>query len=283
MFCALFGISKQAYYKKIKADKERTRVGNETKRLVLELRGQMPKLGTRKLHYLLKSNGIKVGRDQLFCWLRSQGLLIYKKRRYTVTTNSKHWMRKYPNIIKDLIISRPEQVWVADITYLDTAEDGNAYLHLITDAYSKQILGYELCNNMEAASTLKALEMAVKNRKYKDLPLIHHSDRGLQYCSKLYIDCLAKNNITVSMTENGSPYDNAVAERVNGILKDEFGLADQLDNYRDALVQVKESIYAYNFLRPHWSCYMLTPDQMHQQETIKIKTYKKTQTSLIDV
>lgn len=249
----------------------------------LELRRQLPGSGTRKLHYLLKNKGISTGRDQLFCWLRSQGLLIYKKRRYTVTTNSKHWMRKYPNIIKGLIISRPEQVWVADITYLDTAEDGNVYLHLVTDAYSKQIMGYELCSNMEAASTLKALEMAVKNRKYKKLPLIHHSDRGLQYCSKLYIDCLLKNNITISMTENGSPYDNAVAERVNGILKDEFGLAEQLDNHREALVQVKESIYAYNFLRPHLSCSMLTPDQMHQQKPIKIKTYKKTQTSLVDV
>jgi len=258
-------------------------VHEDAKKSVLELRRQLPGSGTRKLHYLLKNKGISIGREQLFCWLRSQGLLIYKKRRYTVTTNSKHWMRKYPNIVKDITLSRPEQVWVADITYLDTAEEGNVYLHLITDAYSKQILGYELCNNMEAASTLKALEMAVKNRKYKDLSLIHHSDRGLQYCSKLYIDCLVKNNINVSMTENGSPYDNAVAERVNGILKDEFGLAEQLINYRETLLQVKESIHSYNFLRPHLSCYMLTPDQMHQQETIKIKTYKKTQTSLVDV
>jgi transposase InsO family protein len=192
-------------------------------------------------------------------------------------------MRKYPNIINGLVIDRPEQVWVADITYLDTVEDGNVYLHLVTDAYSKQIMGNELCDNLEAASTLKALEMAVKSRKYKDLPLIHHSDRGLQYCSKVYTDCLTKNNITISMTENGSPYDNAVAERVNGILKDEFGLGEQLDNYLDALLQVKQSIYAYNFLRPHLSCYMLTPDQMHQQQAIKIKSYKKTQTSLVDV
>jgi putative transposase len=283
MFCALFGISKQAYYKKIKVDRKRVQVREDAKKSVLELRRQLPGSGTRKLHYLLKNKGISVGRDQLFCWLRSQGLLIYKKRRYTITTNSKHWMRKYPNIIKDLTINRPEQVWVADITYLDTAEDGNIYLHLVTDAYSKQIMGYELCNNMEAASTLKALEMAVNSRKYKELPLIHHSDRGLQYCSKLYIDCLIKNNITISMTENGSPYDNAVAERVNGILKDEFGLAEQLDNYREALLQVKESIHSYNFLRPHLSCYMLTPDQMHQQKIIKIKTYKKTQTSMVNV
>lgn len=283
MFCALFGISKQAYYKKIKADRKRVQVHEGAKKSVLELRRHLPGSGTRKLHYLLKNSGISIGRDLLFSWLRSQGLLIYKKKRYTVTTNSKHWMRKYPNIIKDVTISRPEQVWVADITYLDTAEDGNVYLHLVTDAYSKQVMGYELCNNMEAASTLKALKMAVKNRRYKDLPLIHHSDRGLQYCSKLYVDCLITNNITVSMTENGSPYDNAVAERVNGILKDEFGLAEQLVNHREALLQVKESIYAYNFLRPHLSCHMLTPDQMHQQQTVKIKTYKKTQTSLVNV
>ena len=282
MFCALFDISKQAYYKKIKTDKQKDKVGEVAKSSVLELRRQLPRLGTRKLHYLLKSNGISIGRDQLFCWLRSQGLLVYKKKRYTITTNSKHWMRKYPNLIKEHTINRPEQVWVADITYLETAEDGNAYLHLVTDAYSKQIMGYELCSNMEAASTLKALEMAVKNRKYKHLPLIHHSDRGLQYCSKLYINYLIKNNISISMTENGSPYDNAIAERVNGILKDEFGLSDQLDNYNEALLQVKESIYAYNFLRPHLSCHMLTPDQMHQQATIKIKTYKKAQTSLVE-
>ena len=283
MFCALFGISKQAYYKKIGLDRQSTRVRQEAEKSVLELRRHMPKLGTRKLHYLLKNRGINIGRDQLFCWLRSQGLLVYKKKRYTITTNSKHWMRKYPNIIKGLSISRPEHVWVADITYLDTAGDGNVYLHLVTDAYSKQIMGYEVCNNMEAASTLKALEMALKSRKYKDLPLIHHSDRGLQYCSKLYIDCLIKNNITISMTENGSPYDNAVAERVNGILKDEFGLAEQLDSHLEALVQVKESIHAYNALRPHLSCKMLTPNQMHQQNNIEIKTYKKTQTSLVNV
>lgn len=283
MFCALFGISKQAYYKKIKAKKKKYQANEAVRSSVLELRKRMPRLGTRKLHYLLKSNGISIGRDQLFCWLRTEGLLVYKKKRYTVTTNSKHWMRKYPNLIKGRVINRPEQLWVADITYLDTADDGNIYLHLVTDAYSKQIMGYELCNNMEAGSTLKALKMAVKGRGYRSLPLIHHSDRGLQYCSKLYTGYLLENNITISMTENGSPYDNAVAERVNGILKDEFGLSEQLDNHSEAFLQVKESIHAYNVLRPHLSCEMLTPEQMHQQQSIKIRTYKKAQTSLVDV
>jgi len=283
MFCVLFGISKQAYYKKIKADIQKHQVNESARRSVLEWRRRMPRLGTRKLHYLLKSNGISIGRDQLFCWLRAEGLLVYKKKRYTVTTNSKHWMRKYPNLIKDLVINRPEQLWVADITYLETAEDGNIYLHLVTDAYSKQIMGYELCDNMEAASTLKAVKMAVKGRSYPNQSLIHHSDRGLQYCSKLYTDYLTENNINISMTENGSPYDNAVAERVNGILKDEFGLSEQLDGLSEALLQVKESVYAYNFLRPHLSCQMLTPEQMHGQKSIEIKTYKKAQTSLVDI
>ena len=283
MFCALFGISKQAYCKKIKAGKKKYQANETVKNPVLELRKRMPRLGARKLHYLLKSNGISIGRGQLFCWLRTEGLLAYKKKRYTVTTHSKHWMRKYPNLIKGLVIDRPEQLWVADTTYLDTADNGNIYLHLVTDAYSKQVMGYELCNNMEAGSTLKALKMAVKGRGYRGLPLIHHSDRGLQYCSKLYTGYLLENNITISMTENGSPYDNAVAERVNGILKDEFGLSEQLDNHSEALLQVKESIHAYNVLRPHLSCEMLTPEQMHQQKNIKIRTYKKTQTSLVDV
>ena len=136
-------------------------------------------------------------------------------------------------------------------------------------------MGYELCNNMEAASTLKALQMAVKNRKYKNSPLIHHSDRGLQYCSKLYTSCLIENGISISMTENGDPYENAIAERVNGILKDEFGLADQMEDSIDAALQTQQSITTYNNQRPHLSCSMLTPIQMHNQNAIKLKTYNK--------
>jgi putative transposase len=281
ILCALFGLSKQAYYKKIATDTQNDNTFERAKRSVLELRRQMPRLGTRKLYYLLKEKKIKVGRDRLFDWLRDQGLLIYKKRRYTITTNSKHWMRKYPNVVKGLSLIRPEQVWVSDITYLDT-EDGNGYLHLVTDAYSKQIMGYEMCDNMEASSTLKALKMALKNREYKQYLLIHHSDRGLQYCSKLYTECLHENNITISMTENGDPYENAVAERVNGILKDEFGLSEQLSSHKQAQLQIDQSVFAYNHLRPHLSCSMLTPKQMHNQQSIILKTYnKKAQSTLV--
>ncbi len=230
MFCELFGFTKQAYYK-CQSNKE----ASDSKRLklkesVLLIRRQMPRLGTRKLYHLLKEeDSSHVGRDKLFSILRQEGLLINRKRKYKVTTNSKHWLRKYPNLIRGVELKRPEQLWVADITYIDTL-DGNIYLHLITDAYSKKIMGYELCDNMETASTLKALKMALGKRKYKSSELIHHSDRGLQYCSKLYIDCLKDNGINISMDEKGNPYENAIAERVNGILKDEFGLYVKFEN-----------------------------------------------------
>jgi transposase InsO family protein len=287
MFCELFGYSKQAYYKQAQF-KARSQLQIErAKSLVLHLRKQMPRLGTRKLYYLLRDDfskcQIKMGRDKLFDFLRSEGLLILRRKKYTITTNSKHWMRKYPNLIKDLNIHRPEHVWSADITFIDTVENGNCYLHLITDTYSKQIMGYELCNNMEASSTVKALKMAIKNRQYKDQHLIHHSDRGLQYCSKTYTQTLNKNKITISMTENGDPYENAVAERVNGILKDEFGLSERLSTLAEANKLTTQSIKIYNSLRPHLSCQMLTPNKMHQQQKITIKRYKKKSNIFEDV
>lgn len=279
----MFGYSKQAYYKAQTQHSSAVNKQQRARELVLGLRRQMPRLGTRKLHHLLKGE-LDIGRDKLFRLLRAEGLLVCKTRRYTVTTNSKHWMRKYPNLTKGIELIRPEQVWVADITYIDTNEDGHGYLHLITDAYSKQIMGYELCGNMEAASTLKALQMAIANRKYSDRPLIHHSDRGLQYCSKLYTDYLKDNHINISMTENGDPYENAIAERMNGILKDEFGLSLQLNNINEAIKQTAQSISIYNNNRPHLSCHMLTPVQMHQQNEIKLKSYnKKAQISLVDI
>lgn len=247
---------------------------SRTKRLVMGFRRLMPKIGTRKLHYLLGAD-IRMGRDRLFEFLRIEDMLIFIRRKYTQTTNSRHWLRKYPNLTKNLKLARPEQLWVSDITYVDTTEEGNTYLHLVTDAYSKQIMGYELCGDMESASTLRALKMALKNRKY-DHALIHHSDRGLQYCSRIYVDELKRNGIRISMTENGDPYENATAERINGILKGEFGLGDVLNNLSEAKALAKQSIAIYNHLRPHLSCKMLTPVQMHAQQKVEITTYKKT-------
>lgn len=281
MFCELFGYSKQAYYKQFKHQTKRADSYSLLKAEVLQIRRQMPRLGTRKLHFLLHKT-CPIGRDRFFDLLRKEGLLVLKRKKYTVTTDSRHWMRKYPNQIKGLILTRPEQLLVADITYIDTIE-GNAYLHLITDAYSKQVMGHELGSSMEAASTLKALHMAISKRKYPETDLIHHSDRGLQYCSKLYIDHLVNNNIQISMTENGSPYDNAVAERMNGIFKEEFGLGQRINNLKEARHLARESIDIYNRLRPHLSCQMLTPQCMHSQQKIKVKTYKKTSNIFGDV
>jgi len=177
MFCRLFGYSKQAYYRSQHARGNRSAERTQIKQRVLHIRRQLPRLGTRKLKFILDRKQVSIGRDRLFDLLREEGLLIIKRKKYTVTTNSKHWMRKYPDLRRELDVNRPEQLWVADITYLDTLEN-NCYLHLITDAYSKKVTGHELCDNMEAASTLKAL-MALGNRKYPESELMHHSDRGL--------------------------------------------------------------------------------------------------------
>ena len=245
-------------------------------KMVNEIRIKMPKIGTRKLHFLLQEelSELSIGRDKLFAILKSNHLLIKPSRSYHITTNSHHRFKKHKNIIKNLNIERPEQVWVSDITYIGNRQNP-IYLSLVTDAYSKRIIGYDVSSSLEVSGSVKALKMAIKNRNYSKDTLIHHSDRGLQYCSNLYQNILQKNNIECSMTETYDPYANAVAERVNGILKREF-----LDYYGYKLpidlmkTVVKESINIYNNERPHYSCYMKTPNQMHKQSDIEIRTYK---------
>lgn len=253
---------------------------NVVKERVLSIRSELPRLGARKLQVLLKQDpsAPPIGRDRLFALLRQEDLLVKRKRRYTKTTNSKHWMRKYPNRVKQMPLKRPEQLWVADITYIALKQD-YAYLHLITDAYSKMIVGYYLSEDLSAASSLEALKMALKQRKHHQHSLIHHSDRGLQYCSSGYVTMLGKNGITISMTEESSPYENAVAERVNGILKDEFGMDDIFEDITQAKKQLSQSVLSYNQKRPHQSNYMLTPLQMHSQQKLKPKTWSKKKTT----
>lgn len=237
----------------------------------------MPRIGTRKLYFLIKDDlitlNIKLGRDVLFNFLRAEHLLIKPQRSYVKTTNSKHWMKKYPNLIKEMEVIKPEQLWVSDITYIQT-DGGHNYLSLITDAYSKKIMGYELLDNLTTAGPLKALELALKSRKYKH-DLIHHSDRGLQYCSAEYVRKLNENNVKISMTENGDPYENAIAERINGILKYEFLIKDGFKNHIEAVNVITESIKIYNEERPHSSCHLLTPNQTHLQQNLTIKKWKK--------
>jgi putative transposase len=272
----LLDYSKQAYYKRklsqpIPIDKELLRT------LVMSVRQKLPKTGGKKLYSMLQNDlekyNICIGRDRLFHFLRDEYLLVPKTRRYYKTTNSRHWMKKHPNLIQQMTLCRPEQVWVADITYLRTKEK-TYYLHLITDAYSKKIVGYKLADNLMATSTLEALKRAIKNRKYTDR-LIHHSDRGLQYCSKEYTEYLIKNDIEISMTQSYDPYENAIAERVNGILKEEFGLFETFENYENLMNQVNQSIFFYNEIRLHMSINMLTPNKAHLQNEIKLKQWKK--------
>ena len=236
---------------------------------------QMPKIGTRKLYYLLQDplKELGVGRDKLFEILKANHMLIQPKRSYHITTNSHHRFRKHKNLIENLDIERPEQVWVADITYVGNRQNP-MYLSLITDAYSKQIMGYNVSCTLETTECVKALKRAIKNRKYPNENLIHHSDRGLQYCSNEYQRLIKTKSIRCSMTESYDPYQNAVAERINGILKQEFLTNTKNIDIKTMKTLVKQSVEIYNQYRPHWSCNMLTPIQMHHQKTIKIKSYK---------
>lgn len=273
--CRLFGYSRQAYYKRKKMAGHYQQLHKHVIALVSEKRIRQRRLGTRKLCFLLqpelKCHGI--GRDKLFGILRANNLLIKPRKQYRKTTDSKHWLKKHVNLVENLKVVKPEQVWVADITYIPTKE-GHNYLSLITDAYSKKIMGYHLSEDLSAAGCLKALEMALRSRKY-DHELVHHSDRGLQYCSEDYQKMLSKAGIRPSMTEKYDPYQNAVAERINGILKDEFDLEQGFAAHLQAVEVIKESIAIYNNERPHLSCQMLTPNLMHQQQELEIKKWKK--------
>ena len=275
--CQLFGYTKQAFYKR-KSSVKTSKYSSELLRsLVLNVRKQLPRTGGKKLYVMLQNEFIKhqisIGRDTFLDFLKAEYLQVPKARRYYKTTNSRHWMRRYPNLISTIELNRPEQVWVADITYLRTKEK-TYYLHLLTDACSKKIVGYQLSDNLMSSTTVKALEMALIKRKTKN-QLIHHSDRGLQYCSKEYTELLKKNNILISMTQEYDPYENAVAERVNGILKEEFGLHEIFENYQNLNKQVTQAITLYNNFRIHMSINMMTPNQAHQQKIIHLKQWKK--------
>lgn len=210
----------------------------------------------------MRQQGLKFGRDKLFGLMGFYGLQIKPRRRYTQTTMSKHWLRKWPNLIKNKTVKHPDEVWVSDITYIKT-EEGNCYLNMITDAYSRKIMGYAVENNMETESMIEALKMATNERKDPLIPTIHHSDRGLQYCSKDYAILTAKNNISLSMTENGDPYENALAERMNRTIKEEFGMDRIMKNKEQVKKLVEESIILYNNKRPHLALKMKTPEQVY--------------------
>ena len=273
--CGLLGISRQVYYRSIRSSYRRKAIAQQVVDLVKNIRLQMPRIGTRKLYYLLQDDlkGLGVGRDLLFRILKANHLLIVPKRQYHITTNSHHRFRKHKNLITDVVPSQPEQIWVSDITYIGNRTNP-MYLALVTDAYSKKIMGYDVSDSLDVKGSIRALKMAIKTRCYKPNILVHHSDRGLQYCSNQYQDVLKKGKLQCSMTESYDPYANAVAERINGILKAEF-IGYNTSHKLSVMQQlISDSIKIYNTCRPHYSCFMKTPEQMHQQNEIKIRTYK---------
>jgi transposase InsO family protein len=278
--CRLFGKTRHAYYDHLWRSQNDSLKEEIILQLVYEIRTSLPRLGTRKMLYLLSpkldSHGITVGRDYLFDLLDAHKLLIRQRRKKVFTTDSRHWMHKYSNLSKELDIVRSEQLWVSDMTYIRVMNQWG-YLSLITDAFSRKIMGYCFRSDMLALGCIEALQMALDNRSYSGQTLIHHSDRGSQYCSKDYVDLLSSEQISISMTERGDPYENALAERMNGILKGEFNLYSSSSSFEQTYQKITGSINAYNELRPHGSCDYLTPSQAHRQGNVLKKRWKSYQ------
>jgi len=276
-FCRLLGFTRQSYYKHYWSEEEYSIEEELVLKEVRTIRNQMPVIGTRKLFVMLQSflleHQVKMGRDALFNLLAHNKLLVSRRRYRITTTQSNHWLRKYPNLIKDVQIVKANQVWVADITYYKT-QAGFVYISLITDAYSHKIMGYHVADNLSAINCMKALKMALSNKDNCYVNLTHHSDRGLQYCSIEYVSLLQEKKIKISMTESGDPRDNAIAERVNGILKEEFLKHWEVKDHKDASLALENAVHIYNELRPHFSCSLFTPEVVHQNKLTVTRLWK---------
>jgi transposase InsO family protein len=234
-------------------------------KLVQELRRYQPRIGGKKLYRLLKEDLCElggIGRDKFFDILRKAGLLVARKKKYVRTTDSCHQFYKYKNKLKDRLLTGPNQAYVSDITYLRTASGGFIYLFLQTDAYSRKITGWDLSESLGIEGAIRALKMTM-GQCPAGAGVIHHSDRGIQYCCKKYAALMQKYKMEVSMTEENHCYENAVAERVNGILKQEFLLDEKFKDRATALKAVRQAIDSYNNRRPHWSLNLCTPQQIH--------------------
>ena len=259
------GMSRQNYYKARKARERRQVDEHLVKHLVVAQRAQQPRLGGLKLHSMLRSEleeeGVRLGRDRFFEVLRNQGLLLEPLPKAPRTTNSQHSLPVFRNLTHGLVLNRPNQVWVCDITYIRTREDF-AYLSLITDKYSRKVIGYHLGRTLSAEDTLNALRMALASLPAGVSP-IHHSDRGCQYCSHEYVQCLQDHGLAISMTEENHCAENAMAERVNGILKQEYFLNHEFNSVAQAAKAVEEAVRLYNTQRPHRSLMLQTPGQVH--------------------
>lgn len=262
--CELFGNTRQAYYQSRKQLYKKRSEQELVLEAVRRIRKKMPRLGSRKLLIRLLEQGFQIGRDALFDLLRENNLLVRRKRSKVRTTYSYHMYRKYPNLIKGLCVDRPAQVWVSDITYIET-DEGFVYLFLITDAYSRKIIGFKTADSLEAKHAVEALQMALRGLQGSAQGIIHHSDRGIQYCCWMYVSILNSKGIRISMTENGDPLENAIAERVNGILKVEWIYDQRFESLPQVQGYVRQIIGIYNRERPHSSVEMLTPEQAHRR------------------
>ena len=274
--CGWFGITRQAYYQESWKEMEVSIESEVLLKEVQTIRKNHSRIGTRKLYEMLTpvmmEHQIKMGRDKLFDLLSAHQMLIRRRRRNIRTTFSNHWLRKYPNLIRHFIPTAPNQLWVSDITYWKI-NNITVYITFITDAYSHRIVGYNLAESLEAVESIKALQMALSALGAEShLNLIHHSDRGLQYCSAAYVKLLQDKSIQISMTESGDPLENAVAERVNGILKEEYLDTQQIKTVKEAVTYLHKAIKLYNSERPHMSISNYTPDKVHHaKEAVQVK------------
>ena len=275
----MFGLSKQGYHQRIKRANKRRDSNKTILAMVQEVRKTHPRAGARKLmvylHDSLAQAQIKIGRNALNSILRENGLLVKKTKRFHITTDSKHFFYKSPNLLKGAEITHAEQAVVCDITYLRT-DEVHAYLSLATDPYSKKIMGYAVDDNMRVDLVKKALKMAHKNMIFEHETVIHHSDRGIQYCCPDYSEFAENLHFTLSTTQQYDPYENAVAERINETLKYEYGLNKKVPNLQTLKKLVKQTVDIYNNKRVHWSLDLRTPEEVHRSyNSLKYKSYSK--------
>jgi transposase InsO family protein len=275
----VFGLTKQGYYQRIKRSEKQIEKETQVLDLVCEKRKKHSRSGTRKLMVYLKDDlskeQIKIGRDALNKLLRQNNLLVPKTKRFYITTNSNHFFYKSPNLLKETKITHSEQAVVCDITYLK-ADRTHAYLALVTDPYSKKIMGYCVDDNMRAELVKRALKMAKKNMIFGHASVIHHSDRGIQYCCPDYSGFAEKMGFKLSTTQQYDPYENAVAERINETLKYEYGLNKQVPNLQILKKMVKQAVEIYNTERVHWILGLRTPEEVHRSyNSVKYKSYSK--------
>ena len=283
--CGLFGKTRQAYYRHLNYKYVEMATEEIVLSLVYEYRNEMGRIGCRKLQHLINSRlpeDIKVGRDALYSLLERNSLLHKRRRKSVRTTWSNHWMHKYPNLITGVIPTASNQIWVSDITYIETVNDGFMYLHLVTDLYSRKIMGWCLSPTLHAEYTLKALEMAIRNAGCCLTGLIHHSDRGCQYCCERYVSLLKSSGILISMTQSGDPLENAVAERVNGIIKNEWLMHENIIDGNIALKRISEIVNIYNNIRPHASLNYLTPESAYTENGILERKWKNSYGRMCD-